>query len=259
MATTTLSSALLAIEELGERFHTVIFDEVQDFNAGALRKLTDAWTSGNIASRVLLFGDFARQAIYSSARSTKTQLATSFPGLAIFGLALNCRNTRMIARQLELATGSVGLKSLEWAPEGDAVEYICHNSDSQLHRNLEAALAGLKEQGVKAEEIAVLFQRRPSDEMLAVLGRASRWKLREYDEAAAECISWTTIHAFKGLESPVAVLVDVRSTDRDEVDSLLYVGMSRARMKLIVLCDEGSRASLDQRIIQGIAAAGAGG
>lgn len=58
--------AALAIEELGDRFDAVILDEVQDFDARALRKLVDAWTSGNTEARVLLLGDFARQSLYGS-------------------------------------------------------------------------------------------------------------------------------------------------------------------------------------------------
>ena len=247
----------LAIEEQGDRFDTVIIDGVQDFNPEALRKVTDAWTTGNSASRIILFGDYVRQAIYSPSRSTRAGLSASFQGLATFKLSLNCRNTRMIATQLELATGSAGLMVSDKVPEGEAVEYLCHATDRQLYRNLEATLVGLKEQGIKADDIAVLFQRRPAEDILDVLGRAARWKVKEYDEAERGCVSWTTIHAFKGLESAVVVLVDVRSNDRDEIDSLLYVGMSRARMKLIVLCDEESRTALDQRIIQRIAAAGA--
>jgi Nuclease-related domain/UvrD-like helicase C-terminal domain/PhoH-like protein len=245
----------LAIDELGDRFDTVILDEVQDFSAAALRRLTDAWSSGTANTKILLLGDFARQAIYSSVGSTKTELVTTFPGVAIFNLSLNCRNTQMIAKQLEFATGSVGLKVSEKAPEGEAVQYFCHTSDSQMYRNLEIALAGLKDQGVKAEDIAVLFQRRPTEDGLRAAGRASRWRLNEYDETSPGAVLWTTIHAFKGLESQVVVLADVKSRIRDEIDSLLYVGMSRARTKLIVLCDEESRASLDQRIIQHIAAA----
>jgi hypothetical protein len=54
------------------------------------------------------------------------------------------------------------------------------------------------------------------------------------------------------------ILADVAFSDRDEVDSLLYVGMSRARLKLIVLCDLRTRSLLDQRIIEGITGARSG-
>ena len=246
----------LAVEELGERFDTVIIDEVQDFNAGSLRKLIDAWTAGLSEVRILLLGDFARQAIYASAGSTRDAVARYFPGIATFNLSLNCRNTRMIAKQLELATGAAGLKVSDRAPDGNAVEYLSHTDDSHMFRNLEAALLALKEQGFKADDIAVLFQRRPDSTVLDALGRSSRWKLKEHDEAIPGCVHWTTIHAFKGLESPVVVLADVRSRNREEIDSLLYVGMSRARIKLIILHDKDSQASLDQRIIQSIASGG---
>ena len=161
----------------------------------------------------------------------------------------------MIARQLELATGSAGLRVSDKAPEGDPVEYLSHGNNEQLSRNLSSTLFGLKGQGVKAEEIVVLFHRRPSDEFLAAVARSSRLSLKEFESPASGCVLWTTIHAFKGLEYPVVILADVMSSDRDEVDSRLYVGMSRARLKLIVLCDVTTRAMLDQRIIEGVTGA----
>ena len=48
-------------------------------------------------------------------------------------------------------------------------------------------------------------------------------------------IHFSTIHAFKGLESPYVILVDIEDIESNEPRSLLYIGMSRARSLLILL------------------------
>jgi ATP-dependent exoDNAse (exonuclease V) beta subunit len=45
----------------------------------------------------------------------------------------------------------------------------------------------------------------------------------------------SSIHAFKGLESPVVILAELDDLAHPRVDELWYVALSRARSHLIVL------------------------
>lgn len=48
-----------------------------------------------------------------------------------------------------------------------------------------------------------------------------------------------TIHRYKGLESPVVVLCEIDGrVDEDELAALLYVGATRARSHLVVVCSD---------------------
>ena len=48
-----------------------------------------------------------------------------------------------------------------------------------------------------------------------------------------------TIHRYKGLESAVVVLCEIDSrVDEDDLAPLLYVGATRARSHLVVVCSE---------------------
>lgn len=48
-----------------------------------------------------------------------------------------------------------------------------------------------------------------------------------------------TIHRYKGLESPVVVLAEIDGrVGEQELASLLYVGATRARAHLVVVCSE---------------------
>jgi ATP-dependent exoDNAse (exonuclease V) beta subunit len=49
-----------------------------------------------------------------------------------------------------------------------------------------------------------------------------------------------TIHRYKGLEAPVVVLCELDGrVGEDELASLLYVGATRARAHLVVVCSDG--------------------
>ena len=57
----------------------------------------------------------------------------------------------------------------------------------------------------------------------------------------SKVITFSTIHGFKGLENSYIILTDINRINDDEFKSLLYVGMSRAKVGLIILMDERSR------------------
>ncbi len=54
-------------------------------------------------------------------------------------------------------------------------------------------------------------------------------------------ITFSTIHGFKGLENSYIILTDIERMGNDEFKSLLYVGMSRAKVALVLLVDQRAR------------------
>ena len=61
-------------------------------------------------------------------------------------------------------------------------------------------------------------------------------------------IKVTTIHAFKGMESPIVIIPGIDRALEDWDSSLLYVGMSRARSLLILIVHEKARDAVERRI-----------
>ncbi len=59
-------------------------------------------------------------------------------------------------------------------------------------------------------------------------------------------VAFSTVQAFKGMESPAIVLCDIDRMEEDAARALLYVGMSRARSHLVVLIHERLRGALSQ-------------
>ncbi|GAB4439809.1 MAG: hypothetical protein Kow00120_07750 [Anaerolineae bacterium] len=66
-------------------------------------------------------------------------------------------------------------------------------------------------------------------------------------------VYFNTIYSFKGLGSPVVILVDLHRKTWNELKQLLYVGCSRARNYLIVLLPQ----SHDQKVSETFTSVGA--
>src|SRR5205823_3924699 len=133
-----------------------IVDEAQDFPMSGLRQVLDQWTAGQATPRIMLFGDFAHQAIYDASTRRRDEVGVWFPGVASFSLSVNCRNTRLIAKQIELVAGSYGGRISDRQPEGHTVEYFYHSTDAELVAHLEQVAITLRRQGYKPEDIIIL-------------------------------------------------------------------------------------------------------
>jgi hypothetical protein len=241
----------LAIAEIGERFDTLLVDEVQDFPMKGLAQVVKEWAAGDSA-RIMLFGDFARQSIYDASTRQRDEVAAAFPGIASFGLSINCRNTRMIAKQIELLTGPYGGQVSDRQPEGFTVEYFYHAGDEEQIAHLEQVGTTLRRQGYKPEDIIILSPSRFETGPLARVSRLANWPVNDFQKARPHEVAHSTIHAFKGLERSVVILADIDTGDAAEADNLLYVGMSRARTRLFLLCSKATQGLINERIISSL-------
>lgn len=245
----------LAIEATEERFDHIVVDEVQDVASKPLCDVVKAWSSDR--AHVVFVGDFSRQAIYAGAAQASPELLDANMGrLASFNLTLNCRNTRRIANQLAVLSGFAGHRLSDRQPEGDQVSVNFFENDDAGLRALETIVLRLRDAGHKASEVVVLGPRRRDKSFLRSTKAIGGWQLVDFDEEAAG-LRYETIHSFKGLESPVVIIVEGGASTADESDALLYVGMSRARLKLFVLVRESNRTAIEARLTAAaLAAAG---
>jgi superfamily I DNA/RNA helicase len=90
--------------------------------------------------------------------------------------------------------------------------------------------------------------------VLAKIGFLGGWHVEDMAFAGPNDIAYSTIHSFKGLERPVVIVIEAGTANAAETDSLLYVAMSRARVRLFVICNEAVKAVIDRRMIEGITA-----
>jgi superfamily I DNA/RNA helicase len=110
----------------------------------------------------------------------------------------------------------------------------------------------LRRQGYKPEDIIILAPGRFETGPLAGLSRLANWLVNDFDKVGPQEIPRSTIHAYKGLERSVVILADIDTKDAAEADNLLYVGMSRARTRLFLLCSTATRELINERIISSL-------
>ena len=258
-------SALLERDE--PPFDALVVDEAQDLIDPRKLPLLDLTIRGGLGGgRWSMFGDFTRQALYNRHTGDGDPVAAlegygrrGFDGapqgglhFVKAGLIRNCRNTRSIAEDTAAIAGFETPPFKTGTEPGIPVQYrYWRDPDQWVDMLAETIERLMKADDVPARDIMVLTPGSSERETLKDLKRIA-------DQPVIDCsltskveergIKVATIHAFKGLESPVVVIPGIDRELRDWDPSLLYVGMSRARSLLILIVHEKAHAALGRRV-----------
>ena len=248
--------AELALEELGASFDVLVMDEAQDLCSQHMLDVLNLATSGGLAGgRWAIFGDFTRQALYGGNEEPVAALSCRCDHFVRARLTQNCRNTRRIAEETTLVAGFDKLPFRLGDEMGLPVEHRYWKKPAELVDSLTTLVERLVKEQTPIEDVIILSPRRLENSGLTGVKRISRFPLVDISRGAdirRHSLKFSTIHSFKGLESPVVIIVDIDQVDSDEPQSLLYVAMSRARSLLILMISETARASLERRIRTGM-------
>lgn len=216
--------AARAAELLPEnRFDAVIVDEAQDFADDWWTPLVDALRDESVGG-IFAYTD-ERQRVF--ARFGR-------PPLAMVPLVLdhNLRNTRQIAEGfLPLAPTSMVLRG----GDGPQVEFVAVNIEDAIEA-ADDQVERLLDEGWEPKDIALLTMgaRHPvQKERQEALGFAAYW-----DEFwSNEDVFYGHVLGFKGMERRAVVLCVNEDGTRDRSRERLYVGLSRATDRLVVVAD----------------------
>jgi len=231
------------------QFDFIVLDEAQDLINDEYLDVLDILLKGGLTGgRWTFFGDYEKQAIYSNEKDKKTGLLEILekrsPAFFRFPLRTNCRNVAPIAIGIESICGlNPGYSKILRDEEDEALEVYFYKDNDEQQAILKNILYELRET-YTSSEIVVLSSKEDSS---SACGRYSRDNeghfLAAYGkpDGSSTSIKYMTIHSFKGLEAPVIVVTDITKVRGDKAISLLYVGMSRARTKLVLLISERSR------------------
>ena len=226
----------------------VIVDEMQDLAKPEYLDVLDLLVKGGLAGgRCLLFGDFERQALYNL-EDGRTALRARITGLASHMLMTNCRNRPRIGAAVELlAAMSPGYKRYRREDDGVQPRYYWYGTAEEQEAKVIQAIRDLKTEGYELDEIVMLSPRRGSS--IAAMATDS-WLTQillaeDGTKPRKGRLRYTTVHAFKGLESPAVVITDIDDATAPGFDALLYVGLTRATDRL---CLVGTRAALRPKL-----------
>lgn len=250
--------AMEAIVESGEELECLILDEAQDLLRSEILDVFDIWLRGGLQKgNWIILGDFHNQAIYSNGEKGSELIETLEEYTSYysnFKLSLNCRNTKNIAETTALFSGFRNLPYRINQIEGEPVNRSFWSAKDNLISKLTDQIRKLLDEGLQPSEITILSPRifpescasQIKDFVIVDISNSS--ELIPHDNE----ITFSTIHSFKGLESPVVILTDIENISGNYNSSVLYIGMSRASAYLSVLMNEKARKELKVAMSQGI-------
>jgi len=237
---------LKALKDKPVKFDKIILDEAQDLIKGDYLDVVDKLLEGGLSNGAwIAFADFYQDVIrveYDPAKAR--EVLRSKGAQTIFSLRENCRNTIAIGKQIEnLMEFDLKYKLADIAcPE--VYFHVWPDNKKELQAGkLNNILKELIEKNyISRKDIVVLFAQTSIDSNSeSLLSESAKSQLKDfkfapYGTGKDEEIAFTSVGKFKGMESPVVILLDVDSYRKnDDVRNLMYVGLSRARTLLIVL------------------------
>ncbi|MFI1459426.1 nuclease-related domain-containing DEAD/DEAH box helicase [Nocardia carnea] len=219
----------------------LIVDEIQDIATEQYLDVLDLMVTGGLKEgRLLLFGDFERQAIFENDGGRELLWARS-PYLSSHKLTQNCRNLPRIGYQVNLLSHlQPGYQRFRRFDDGIDPLFRQYQSGHDQSAWLAAAVRGLKDEGYELNEIMVLSPQQDGSTAASTNDPWLRQILKPADGLPARPgqVQYSTIHAFKGLEAPAVVVTDLHQAQTTySFDSLLYIGLTRATDRLIALIE----------------------
>jgi hypothetical protein len=245
--------ALDALLEDGSAAELLIIDEIQDLCKPAYLDVLDVMVKGGLAAgHWLMFGDFKRQSIYgeSDGRSLiKTRAPRSYP----FKLYRNCRNRPRIGYAAAQASGlGDAYRGFRRADDTVNPEVRPYETPAEQARALTHALDMLRSDHYSPDEIVVLSPL-ASGSAAEIGPQSLRRRLAPYSEHTGK-IGYTTVHSYKGLDAPAVVVTDIDRAEGEQAEALLYVALSRATDRLIVLAHREATQEMAANMLKGYSA-----
>jgi len=205
------------------RFDAIIVDEGQDFQSHWWVAV-DALLSPGTESSLYVFFD-SNQGVYGSVPSLPRDAS-----LLPIRLTRNLRNTKAIHDTAAVFYEGFAVQAI--GPQGTAPEWLVEERD-RIPSAVRQIVTGLvRHEKVPLESIAVLTSSRRVLNELIDNGCLGSYPVCESGGCKGDpALTVDTILRFKGLESPVVVLVVVEAL----TDELAYVALSRARSLLTII------------------------
>jgi len=235
-----------------EKFDVIIIDEAQDVLNQTFKTILDkSLKNGLNAGTWYAFGDLDAQKIYDQTDSIEF-VRTQVKEVPVFTLTRNCRNTIQIGHFAEgLLVSKPKWNSFLRNENNPDPQLIRIEPDEDMTPILDSVLDQCKTIGFSYDDIAFLSPLEISDPQ--GIFSESKYASKFFVGARKPGkISFNTISKFKGLESPCVVLLDIEQLSSwKNKDDLLYVALTRATDRLVILANNSAHAFLTKLLLEG--------
>ena len=211
-----------------EKFDAVIVDEGQDFREDWITCLEAALKQDGY---FYIFAD-PNQNIFANDMSKIKLLPISK-----HKLTRNLRNTEAINDWIRSLYPDCILAS-EIKGGLSVKHFIWKNYDDEK-KQIEDEIGRLISQGVKPGRVTLVSGHKKGKSCMADVDKLKSWTLKNTGDDDTSALRFDTIRSFKGLESDIVFLIDVKQDSPVYTKADIYVGGSRARFLLYIFEHEG--------------------
>lgn len=226
-----------------KKFDFLIVDEAQDVITPYYLEVFNTILKGGIKNgKWVMFGDFSNQAIYLNDPNDSMDLLRSESDFMTFPpLRINCRNSKEIARQNTLMTGTQmpRVNSKNYFGNNVICKYPSRSSQKEV---LLEILLNIIKRGIPLEKVTLLSPKKFENTFAG-----EDPKIKGFMEKG---LKTSTIQAFKGLENTIVVLFGFDEVSSLQMQRLLYVGISRAKQELYLVLDKSQEAAVSKLITE---------
>ncbi|HEX2534200.1 MAG TPA: NERD domain-containing protein/DEAD/DEAH box helicase [Chitinophagaceae bacterium] len=216
----------------------LIIDEVQDLLFdGRLKALSPIVKGGLAQGHWRFFGDPLRQTLGHSPMDVKGALIQNGidpNGLSFYRLRLNVRNTKRIIQGLKKAVDLSDTELLENDYTGEKIDLLIYEQ-GQLAEKINKEVHKFLNEGHPPHRISVII---PTDTLQKVSPSFTFPYYLVSDPSAFIGLKGITVgdeHEVKGLENDIVLYV-LPEDGRSDAQRRMYIGMSRARLRLVTFC-----------------------
>lgn len=214
--------------EESDKFDIIIIDEAQDLITLNYLEVFDSLLKGEISrGRWIFFGDFSNQAIYLNQPVETLDLLGAMTNFTKFPpLKINCRNTKKIAIQNTLLTGTEKPEFNNHSIEGEEIVNKFPAKNKRIEC-IEEIIEDFIKREVPLQKITLLSPKRLESGYMAASEKLNTW--------IEKGLTFSTVQSFKGLENTFIILFEFDHLLTDEFQRLLYIGISRAKQQLYII------------------------
>jgi hypothetical protein len=226
-------------ENLAYMFDSLVVDEAQDLLDGHfLRRIDEFLEKGVAGSELRIFADYEGQKIYD-VEDGRDELRNLCHNLISFSLVENCRNIPGIGTAALFLSGRNYL-SVQYRRTDDSStpKLLTYETEEQSIALLKSSIEDLLGSDYAMDEISILFDsdNLPKERLMNALGALPmRHHYLDLNDDAEGTIQISSIADFKGLDNTCVVVYGLEKISADPIDPMLYVSLSRARDRLIVI------------------------
>jgi len=229
-------------------FDCLIVDEAQDFlsRTNVWNLLCSFLDGGKEKGNYILFGDFDNQVLSNRSKMDKSlEELNLLSNPAKYKLTENCRNYPIVGNTAVKLAGLSEPVYDGFLRKGGSIknfEIFYYESEGKQLEKLSLWIKIFKKEGYRPSEITLLSfcgDISSAASKLIKKGHDLRpvWK---YSNAT----SFSSIHAFKGMENKIIILTDVVLEEKGFDRNLFYTAITRATESVYILCNENSQETI---------------